>query len=141
MHTVVFEGPIPREQASTISLRIHLPGQEEQDDEITGMGLLDIGSKHCILNEGVLDDKVFNQSDGTRMRDSAGRDYLSRFRELVIRLKQDDMAKEFLLPVYVMPIGQFPHGTRVMLIGRTLLNQGTLMYDGPNQKWSLSFPE
>lgn len=139
MQDIVFTGRIKPEEPAMVQIGIRVAGEDGLFDEITGMGIIDTGSKQCVINVGVFNEDLFAQNSDSCLVDGIGRRFDSRHREMVVSLMQDETKKQFRVPVYEMPVGLFPHGTRVMLIGRTILNQGVLVYEGTNQKWKMTF--
>ena len=139
MQDIVFNGRIGSEEPATVRISIRAAVEDDPLEEIVDFGIIDTGSKQCVINVGVFDEGVFTQESDGDLADGIGRQFDSRHREMVVRLIQDGNVKQFRVPVYEMTLGLFPRGTRVMLIGRTILNQGVLVYDGMNQKWNMTF--
>jgi hypothetical protein len=138
MQDIVFSGTIELEKPPVIQIGIRATG-DDLSQELTGFGIIDIGSKQCIINTGVFDKEFFIDKNDSCFVDGIGRAFNSRCREMVVRLIQGNGEKEFTVPVYEMTVGTFSHGMPAMLIGRTILNQGLLIYDGRNQKWNMIF--
>lgn len=139
MEGIVFEGALELEKPPTIQVTIRRK-VDAPSHEIICLGIIDPGSRQCIVNIGVFDEDVFRDAGGA-MVDGIGRQFDARQQEMVICMTHGDCKKDFVIPVYEMPLGLFPEGAAVMLIGRTILNQGTLLYEGPKRKWSLGFED
>ena len=141
MQHIVFEGWIKSEEPPVIRVCIGAASEDGPSEKTVGCGIIDTGSQQCIINAGVFDEGFFaHESDGGMVY-GIGRQVDSRHREMVVRLMQDGIAKEFRVPVYEMTLGLFGRGVPAMLIGRTILNQGVLVYDGISQKWRLTFSD
>jgi hypothetical protein len=138
MQDIVFNGRIKDYAMIQIGIRAR---EDDPSKEIAGMGIIDTGSPQCYIHVGVFDEDVFVPGSGNVFADAIGRQSDSPCREMVVRLIQDGKEKEFRVPVYEKQLGDFPRGSFLMLIGGTILSQGVLVYDGRNQKWTMTFSD
>jgi hypothetical protein len=139
MQRIEFDGRIRPDKPAKVQICIRAVSEDDSFEKIMGFGIIDTASPQCVINAGVFDEIVSAQESDGGLVDGIGRKFDSRHREMVVRLMQDGSAKEFRVPLYEMTLGLFPRGVPAMLIGRTILNKGVLVYDGMNQKWTMIF--
>jgi hypothetical protein len=116
------------------------PQDESFYDEIEFKGIVDTGSRQCVINAGVLSDYYFGeQPTSETLTDGLGAVHSCKIQTMLLTLSQAGKTKRFRLPVYEMPLADHRRGAPYMLLGRSLLNLGRLVYDGPNMNVRLTF--
>ena len=101
-------------------------------------GILDTASRQTVVKVGTMPDELFSGS-GSNFG-SGGQSYKSGFRKMYVTLRQGETSATLQIPVYQMPLGFSEKGENLMLVGRTVLDQCTFVYDGVKKNWTLTFP-